>query len=200
VDLLVSAFQSVIHQHPDAQLVIIGEGPGKEAAVAEADRLGIVDRVSFLGRLPHEQVAAVLGVAKILVAPYPFEYNDIVGTPLKIMEYMACGKGIVASTAPLHEMIDHEVTGIRVAPANSQTLAEGINRLLEDGDLCNRLGNNARVRAQKFSWDQVSIKVAEILMKEVDCKAKSVDGKISKANLPYSCISIKLAAYNGSLF
>ena len=170
VDLLVSAFRDVTLRFPESQLVVIGEGSGKDQAVALADQLGLDGRVRFLGHLPQTEVAAVLSTAKVLVAPYPFEYGDIVGTPLKIMEYMATGRGIVASTAPLHEMIEHEVTGLRVAPADPKALADGINRLLKDDHLCNSLGEKAATRAKKYSWDQVALCLAEIFVNEIDKK------------------------------
>lgn len=168
VDLLVSAFREIALRFPDAQLVIIGEGPGKNKSVAQANQLGLDGRVKFLGRLPQVDVAGVLSAMKVLVAPYPYEYSDIVGTPLKIMEYMAAGKGIVASSAPLHEMIEHEVTGLRVAPADPKTLADGINRLLDDDQLRSSLGENAARRAKKYSWDQVSQRLAGIFVEEID--------------------------------
>ncbi len=174
VDLLVSAFQEVSRMHPEAQLVVIGEGSGKEKAVTRANHLGLDDKVKFLGRLSQTQVAAVLSVAKVLVAPYPFDYSDIVGTPLKIMEYMAASKGIVASTAPLHEMIEHEVTGLRVAPANAKSLADGINRLLENDELCDTLGQTAAKFAQKYSWDQVNIKLAQIFVESISKNSKRI--------------------------
>jgi glycosyltransferase involved in cell wall biosynthesis len=170
VDLLVSAFREIILRFPDAQLLIVGDGHGKDKVVAHANRLGLDGEVKFLGRLPQVEVAEVLSATKVLVAPYPFEYGDIVGTPLKIMEYMAAGKGIVASTAPLHEMIEHEVTGLRVAPADPEALADGINRLLEDDHLCNSLGENAVTRAKKYSWDQIVLRLAEIFVNEIDKK------------------------------
>lgn len=170
VDLLVSAFREIVLRFPDAQLVIVGEGPGKNKAVARANQLGLDGKVKFLGRLSQAEVAEVLSTTKVLVAPYPFEYNDIVGTPLKIMEYMAAGKGIVASTAPLHEMIEHEMTGLRVAPANPKALADGINRLLEDDQLCNSLGENAAIRAKKYSWDQVTMNLGRIFADEINKK------------------------------
>ena len=170
VDLLVSAFRDVTLRFPESQLVVIGEGSGKDQAVALANQLGLDGRVRFLGHLPQTEVAAVLSTAKVLVAPYPFEYGDIVGTPLKIMEYMATGRGIVASTAPLHEMIEHEVTGLRVAPADPKALADGINRLLKDDHLCNSLGEKAATRAKKYSWDQVALCLAEIFVNEIDKK------------------------------
>lgn len=170
VDLLVSAFRDVTLRFPESQLVIIGEGLGKDQAVSLANQLGLDGKVRFLGNLPQAEVAAVLGTAKVLVAPYPFEYGDIVGTPLKIMEYMATGKGIVASTAPLHEMIEHETTGLRVIPANSKALAEGINRLLGDDQLCSALGENAARCARKYSWDHVAIDLGKIFADEINRK------------------------------
>jgi glycosyltransferase involved in cell wall biosynthesis len=159
VDLLVSAFREVALRFPESQLVIIGEGPGKNQAIVLANQLGLDGKVRFLGRLPQVEVSEVLSTMQVLVAPYPFEYGDIVGTPLKIMEYMAAGKGIVASTAPLHEMIEHEVTGLRVAPADPKALADGINRLLKDDHLCNSLGKkqplvrrNIRGNRLPYAW------------------------------------------------
>lgn len=170
VDLLVSAFREIALRFPDAQLVIIGEGPGKNKIVAHANQLGLDGRVKFLGRLPQVDVAGVLSAMKVLVAPYPYENSDIVGTPLKIMEYLAAGKGIVASSAPLHEIIEHEVTGLRVAPADPKTLAEGINRLIEDDQLCSFLGENAARHAKKYSWDQVAVSLGRIFAEENEKK------------------------------
>jgi alpha-maltose-1-phosphate synthase len=132
VDLLLASFAEVLRNYSGAQLVLIGDGSGREKAVEQASSLRLENKVKFLGRLPQEQVAAVLSVSKIVVAPYPFEYSDIVGTPLKLLEYLASGKGIVASTAPIHEIIEDGVTGLRVQPASAKALADGITKLLTD--------------------------------------------------------------------
>jgi len=121
----------------------------------------------FLGRLPQDQVASILGISQVVVAPYPFEDSDIVGSPLKLVEYMASGKGIVASTAPIHELIEHDVTGIRVPPANAFALAGGIIRLLENDSLRHTLGKNAAERAKQYSWDGVAKKLSQILQQEI---------------------------------
>ena len=166
VDLLVSSFRIVERAHPDAQLVIVGEGPGKEKAIALSNEFGLEHKIRFLGQLPQAKVAAILSISKVIVAPYPFQYSDIVGTPLKIMEYMAAGRGIVASTAPLHELIEDGNTGLRVPPADPQALANGIIKLLDDDQLCASVQENARIRAKRFSWDNVSMDLADILTAE----------------------------------
>lgn len=170
VDLLLSSYYEVLKTNPDSQLILIGDGSGREKAVQHTVALGLEDKVKFLGRLPQNKVAAILSVARIVVAPYPFEHNDIVGTPLKLIEYMAAGKGIVASAAAIHEIIEDGITGLRVAPANVKALADGISRLLADDALCNALGQNAALRARKYSWDNVNRELNNIILDEIGKK------------------------------
>jgi glycosyltransferase involved in cell wall biosynthesis len=172
IDLLISSFRAVLSKHPDAQLVLIGDGSGKDKAVAQASNYGLANKIRFLGRLPQDQVAAVLNVAKVLVAPYSFKHSNIVGTPLKLLEYMATGNGIVASTAPIHEIIEHGITGLRVPPANEDALTHGILCLLENDALCRSLGQNAALRAQTYSWDNVTRQLETIFVGEIAKKTK----------------------------
>jgi glycosyltransferase involved in cell wall biosynthesis len=167
VDLLLESYCEVVKTNPASQLLLVGDGPGCEKALQQVHYLGLDGKVKFLGRLAQEQVAAILNIAKIVAAPYPFDHCDIVGTPLKLIEYMASGRGIVASTASIHEIIEDGVTGLRVAPANVQALAEGISRLLLDEALCEALGQNAALQAQRFSWDKVNSEICNIFLAEI---------------------------------
>jgi glycosyltransferase involved in cell wall biosynthesis len=162
VDLLVAAFAEVRRCLPDTQLVLIGDGDGRSAVETQIAGLGLQTGVRMLGRLPQEKVAAVLSTADVVVAPYPFTHGEIVGTPLKLLEYMAAGKAIVASTAPIHEIVQHGVTGIRVAPANAHALACGIAELLADDRQRAQLGANARRLAQDYSWEQVVNRLCDV--------------------------------------
>ncbi|MFN8062094.1 MAG: glycosyltransferase family 4 protein [Vicinamibacterales bacterium] len=163
VDLLVDAFADVRRRVPQATLVLIGDGEGRAAAEERIRALALSDAVHLLGRQRQARIAEVLAAADVLVAPYPLPHGDIVGTPLKLMEYMAAGRAIVASTAPIHEIVEHEVTGLRVAPANATALAGAIVRLLGDADLRATLGARARAAARDFSWDHVVERLAGIL-------------------------------------
>lgn len=165
VDLLVSSFRLVQEQFPTAQLILMGDGEGRDRAAAQITALGLQNKVIMTGRLPQEQVAAVLRTADVLVAPYPLKHSDIVGTPLKLMEYMAAGRAIVASTAPLHEIITDGVTGLRVAPASVEALAQGIICLLADPTLRARLGTAANRQAQRYSWDGVVGQLNDIFVR-----------------------------------
>lgn len=156
VELLLSSFKQVQSSHPETQLVLIGEGVRQGAVGKQITEMRLTEHVKLLGRLPQKEVAAVLSVSDVVVAPYPFEHFDVVGTPLKLMEYMAAGKAIVASTAPIHEAITNGVTGLRVSPASSEALALGILRVLEDEELRARLGGNARREGREFAWERTA--------------------------------------------
>jgi glycosyltransferase involved in cell wall biosynthesis len=166
VDLLVSSFMKVLSEFPGVQLILIGDGERRNAIESQIASLGIEENVKLLGRLSQKQVARVLHISNIAVAPYPFEDTGIVGTPLKLIEYMAAGKAIVASTAPIHEVISDGVTGLRVTPANTETLARGICCLLEDQELQARLGANAHHQAQNYSWESVARELNNILVQK----------------------------------
>lgn len=167
VELLVSSFKKVQARFPESQLIIIGDGAGEKGAARQIDSLGLQANIKLLGRLPQDEVAAVLSISDVAVAPYPLENTEIVGTPLKLIEYMAAGKAIVASTAPIHEVIADGITGLRVAPAKAEALAEAISRLLGDKDLRARLETNAWRQAQSYSWDNVTQELSEILIGKV---------------------------------
>jgi glycosyltransferase involved in cell wall biosynthesis len=154
VNLLVESFSQVRAKVPNARLVLVGDGSGRDEVLEQISQMGIEGAVILTGQLPQKQVAAVLSAANILVAPYPLTHGEIVGTPLKLLEYMAAGKAIVASTAPIHEVIESGVTGLRVEASNSEALAEGMLRLINNEELCKKLGENARRKAvQCYSWD-----------------------------------------------
>jgi glycosyltransferase involved in cell wall biosynthesis len=167
VNLLVSSFGLVQTCFPKVQLLLVGDGAGRDAVVTQIADMGLQANIKLLGRLAQDQVAAVLSIADVVVAPYPLIHGEIVGTPLKILEYMAAGKAIVASTAPLHEIITDGVTGLRVAPASASSLAQGISRLLGNEELRARLGRNASCQARQYSWEHVAEQLSEIFMAEL---------------------------------
>jgi len=172
VGLLVSGFQHVLNRIPNSQLLLVGDGYEMNKTVLKTSELGLNEHVKFLGRLTQDQIASILSASKVVVAPYPFEYGDIVGSPLKLVEYMASGRGIVASTAPIHEIIEHGVTGLRVAPANSAALADGIIQLIENDSLRNEMGRCAAVRARQYSWANVANRLSVIFLEQIKRNSK----------------------------
>lgn len=164
VEMLIESFRDVVAVFPNARLIVAGDGAGRAGVQSQIAAAGLQSHVVMTGRLSQQQVAEVLAVADVVAAPYPLQHHDIVGTPLKLLEYLAAGKAIVASTAPLHEIITDGVTGLRVSPASSDALAKGIIRLFGDAALRTYLGANARELGQGYSWTHVTEKLYEIFL------------------------------------
>ena len=113
-------------------------------------------RVMFTGAVPHDRVPALLDACDILVSPHiPLaDGSDFFGSPTKVFEYMAMGKGIVASRlGQIGEVLADNATALLVEPGNVPQLAHAIVKLVDSRELRERLGANAREAAiQKHTW------------------------------------------------
>ena len=155
VDVLLEALARV----PGARGLIVGghvEEPDLARVKALADRLGIGDRVTFTGMVDPGRVADLLREADVLALPNPASaISTRFTSPLKLFEYMAAGRPIVASGLPsIREVLEHEVTALLVAPGDAAAMAHAIERLLADPALASRLADAALERVPGYSWDR----------------------------------------------
>jgi glycosyltransferase involved in cell wall biosynthesis len=123
---LVEAWVDVAKSVPKAWLLIIGEGSERDALEAQAEALGVSERIVFTGR--REDVPAVTAALDVAVLP---SYREAQG--LSVLEAMALNRPVVASNVGgIPEMIEDGATGLLVPPGDSQALAAAIVRLLKD--------------------------------------------------------------------
>jgi len=136
---LIDAWPVVLETHPEARLLVVGEGSERNALEAQAASLGISDRVVFTGR--REDVPAVTAALDISVLP---SYREAQG--LSVLEAMALGRPVVASNVGgIPEMIEDGVSGLLVPPGDCFALAGSIVRLLSDhpyADMLARRGHD----------------------------------------------------------
>jgi glycosyltransferase involved in cell wall biosynthesis len=153
VDVLLEALARV----PDAQGLIVG-GPGAEPDLARlqelARRLGIESRLTFTGLVEPARVPDLLQRARVLVLPNPASAISLRYTsPLKLFEYLAAGRAIVASDLPsIREVVHDGEEALLVAPGDADALARGIRRVLDDPALADRLAAAAAALAPEYSW------------------------------------------------
>jgi glycosyltransferase involved in cell wall biosynthesis len=155
VDVLLEA----IAQVGNARCVVAGghaEEPDLARLQALAARLGIESRVTFTGLIAPSEVPGVLGRADILALPNPASAISTHATsPLKLFEYMAAGKAIIASNLPaIREVLTHDVNALLVTPGDAGALAAAIRRLAGDPALREALGAAARAAVAEYSWDR----------------------------------------------
>jgi glycosyltransferase involved in cell wall biosynthesis len=100
------------------------------------------------------RVPELLQRARVLVLPNPPSAMSLRYTsPLKLFEYLAAGRAIVASDLPsIREVVHDGVEAVLVAPGDPDALARGIRRVLDDPDLADRLAGAAAALAPEYSW------------------------------------------------
>jgi glycosyltransferase involved in cell wall biosynthesis len=155
---LVEAFIALHRRYGDAQLVIVGDGPQRKALVEQRKQLTGRARkhIHLIGGVSPAEVPAWLTTMSVAVAPYP-NLPDFYFSPLKLYEYMAAGRAVVASDiGQMRSVVDHEVNGLLYPAGNVVSLTQQLARLHEDDALANRLGQNARQSVlDGHTWDQV---------------------------------------------
>jgi glycosyltransferase involved in cell wall biosynthesis len=135
---------------------MIGEGERRAQAEAIIRNAGLMDNVVFTGRVPQVDAPRYLAACDIFASPHVPNPTDtpFFGSPTKLFEYMAMGRGIVASDLDqIGKVLSHDKTAWLVKPGSVPDLAFGLERLLDDAALCQRLGTAARDEAvRRHTW------------------------------------------------
>lgn len=170
--LLIEAFARLHRQCPEALLLIVGDGPEREALRVEIERYGLAASTLFTGTVTPEQVPEQLAAMDVAVAPYP-DRPDSYFSPLKLFEYLAMGLPVVASrVGQPAEIIEHGVNGLLHPPGDAERLADALLRLRRDPALRRRLGRAGRERVlAAHTWDAVA---ARILALAEPCRTESL--------------------------
>jgi glycosyltransferase involved in cell wall biosynthesis len=142
LDTLAEAFSKIVDEFADIQLVLIGRIPGEleEQLVAVRE----MTCVSRIGRLEHDALQHKIAAATVCVVPF-HDVADLRQTyPVKILEYMALGKPIIASAiAGMSAMINDGEDGILYRPGDAEDLAVKLRMVLRDPVLRDRLSARA---------------------------------------------------------
>jgi glycosyltransferase involved in cell wall biosynthesis len=176
---LVEAFAILAPRRPDAKLLMIGGG-GEE--LEKCRRLvlekGLGGRVVLTGKVPYERLPAHLNLCSVLVAPFSpskdarrravFDRYGLWWCPLKIFEYMAMGKPVVASdVGVISEYL--EGAGLLYPEGDMTALADRICSLLSDEELTKKLGAAGRKNVEeRFNWSEVARQTVELYQKLLD--------------------------------
>jgi glycosyltransferase involved in cell wall biosynthesis len=156
--VLVDAFAQVVRALPRAHLVIAGPSPGpvRGELEAQARAAGLQDRVHLLGQ--RDDVDEVWRAFDVGAMSSDFE-----GTPLAAIECLTCGVPLVATAVGgLPDIIEHDRTGVLVAPGDPAALATALERLLRDPDRRARLGAAGREHAQAFTIERIAARFAQL--------------------------------------
>ncbi len=136
LEVLLEAMEAIVAQTPAVHLLIVGGGPEKERLQKLAANRGLRDRITFTGRVPHDQVCLYYDLVDIFVYPrHATRLTDMV-TPLKPLEAMARGRLVVASNVGGHrELITDGETGWLFPAGDARALARVVGEVTKNPGL-----------------------------------------------------------------
>jgi glycosyltransferase involved in cell wall biosynthesis len=154
--LFVSAASMVINEIPDVSVVLVGGGFRLPETKESAKLAGVDNKILFTGYIRQEEVAKYIAASDVCVATFEANEITVAKSPLKIAEYLASGKPIVASNiGDVPKMIDG--AGILVPPGDIKETSKQIIALIKDPDRRKELSVIARKRAEEiYNWARTS--------------------------------------------
>lgn len=155
--LLIEAFAKGPARHDNSKLIIVGDGEERERLEEITKLHRLEEKVYFLGI--RTDIPDILNASDVFVLSSDWE-----GNPLSVMEAMAAGKPVIAtSVGGVPELIQNNITGILVPPKNVNAFSKAMLMLIENKDLCQKLGEKAKEVAEKEFDISVMVKKYEKL-------------------------------------
>lgn len=146
---------------PARMLFVIGDGPARAALEAQAAALGIASRVVFTGIVPRDEIPTYVSTFDIALQPAVVSY----ASPLKLFEYLALGRAIVAPDQPnIREVLDDGVNAVLFNPDDAAGLTNAIDRLTGDAALRQRVAAGAAhtIERSGLTWTRNAERVVAL--------------------------------------
>jgi glycosyltransferase involved in cell wall biosynthesis len=149
---LLEAFRLLRRRHIPCRLLIVGDGPMKSWIEGFAKGARLSRLVHVTGWLEHARIPEFMRCMDIAAAPYP-AIDGFYFSPLKLFEYMACGRPVAASAiGQIPEIIQHGNNGMLCPPGDANALARLLEEMLSDKQLLGNLAAAAAASMKGRSW------------------------------------------------
>jgi glycosyltransferase involved in cell wall biosynthesis len=151
-------------------LLVIGDGPARATLEAQARRLGIADRLTITGIVGRDDIARHVAAFDVALQPAVVAY----ASPLKLFEYLALGRAIVAPAQPnIMEILSDGQNAVLFEPGNPDALAAAIERVSRDAELRQRIAAGARasIAEQGLTWHRNAERVSQLFHELLTGKA-----------------------------
>lgn len=176
LDIVIKALPKILETQP-VKLHIIGRGRSRQRKMLakQIRKLGLEDHVLVQPAVPHHEIPELISQADICVAPLGLNDRNVTqgACPIKVLEYMAAGRPLLASNMPIvRELVREDVDGLLFSPNDPEDLARQTVLLLNDMDLSQRLAESAAAHVRyKFTWHESQKKLGKVYGRLLNSKA-----------------------------
>jgi glycosyltransferase involved in cell wall biosynthesis len=181
VETLIEAFKKLRAESPHVRLMIVGDGPEREALESYTQDHNLRDAVIFTGNVAYDDIPYYIAAMDITVAPY-IPNENFYYSPIKIFEYMVMGKPVVAAKiGQVQELISEGRTGLLFEPGDTDGLMAALKKFVKDASLRQRLGENAKAWVlRERTWEKNAQQVTAIVRELVDKRQAANAGKSAR--------------------
>ncbi len=163
---LLDAMTIIRRTMPSVHLLLVGDGEAAPELKQQADRLALSACITWAGRIPYLEVPTWIGAMTLCVAPFRGDRGET--SPVKIFDYLACGKPVIASAIPSVSATFVQEAGVDLVPPDDPVaLAQAVLVLLNDPDRqAHMAALGRRFVVQGFSWTHLTNRLRESLVTE----------------------------------
>lgn len=165
IEYLLDAMPQILCKHPEERLIVIGDGPLRTSLERHGESLGLKDSIKFTGAITNELIPEYLRQSAICIFPSVVtDSGDQEGTPVAIMEALACGCATIVTDFPgATDIIKNGVTGLLVPERSPEAIAAKVGILLSHRELCEHIGENGRrIVEENYDWRIISNRFSDI--------------------------------------
>lgn len=170
LDIVIKALPKILEQRA-VRLHIVGRGRSRQRKILSKQirKLGVEGSVTVQPAIPHHEIPALIADSDICVAPLGLNDRNVTqgACPIKVLEYMAAGRPLLASNMPIvRELVREDMDALLFSPNDPDDLARQVLTLLNDFDLSKRLAESAAERVlSKFTWHESQKKLGKVYEK-----------------------------------
>ena len=167
LEVVVRALPKILEKRA-VKLRVVGRGRSRQRKFLSKQirKLGVEGSVIVQPAVPHHEIPALIAEADICVAPLGFNDRNVTqgACPIKVLEYMAGGRPLLASNLPIvRELAREEVDALLFSPGDPEDFARQALTLLDDIELSRRIARSASERAlTKFTWHEAQKKLLKV--------------------------------------
>jgi len=167
LDILIEAAKQVKEQgYCQIKYILVGSGERESILRESVQEYDLEQEILFSGRVAYEQVVYYINACDIAIAPFTKERNSIIGvSPLKVYEYLACGRPVIVSRVGwVKEVIEEGKCGYLFEPGDAEELAKRIIQSYQERDALQEMGLRGRKLVEsKYAWRATAERIVEVL-------------------------------------
>jgi glycosyltransferase involved in cell wall biosynthesis len=163
---LLDAFALIREQKASVRLLLVGDGEAGRSLQEQAAKLDLAGAIVWTGRVPYAQVPDLIGAMDVCAAPFSADRGET--SPVKLFDYLACGRPTVASAIPAVSKIFSDGQGVvLVPPDNPSALASALLSLLENPQRAAELGQHGRrFVEERYGWGGLTERLRQWLQRD----------------------------------